>query len=66
MQISEKYARYIGRHSLKFGGVIIRSVGTRNNPQIPDMTYSSLADLLANKPARCGKPGIRDIQRTHV
>jgi len=52
MQISEKYARYIGRHSLKFGGDYHRSVGTRNNPQIPDMTYSSLADLLANKPSQ--------------
>jgi outer membrane receptor protein involved in Fe transport len=52
MQITEKYARYIGRHSLKFGGDYHRSVGTRNNPQIPDMTYSSLSDLLANKPSQ--------------
>jgi outer membrane receptor protein involved in Fe transport len=52
MQISEKYARYIGRHSLKFGGDYHRSVGTRNNPQIPDITYSSLPDLLANKPSQ--------------
>ena len=51
-QIEEKYARYVGRHSLKIGGDYRRSIGTRNNPQIPDYLYSSLADLLANRPSQ--------------
>jgi len=51
-QIDQKYARYIGRHSLKGGGDFRRSVGTRNNPQIPDFLYSSLSDLLANRPSQ--------------
>ena len=49
-QIDEKYARYAGHHSLKFGADYRKSVGTRNNPQIPDFFYGSLNDLLANNP----------------
>jgi outer membrane receptor protein involved in Fe transport len=51
-QFGEKYARYIGHHSLKFGGDYHRSVGTRNNPQIPDFYYSSFAAMLANEPSQ--------------
>ncbi len=51
-QISEKYARYIGRHSLKFGADYHRSTGTRNNPQIPDFLYSSLDAMLNNQPSQ--------------
>lgn len=51
MQLEEKYARYIGRHALKFGGNFFRSVGTRNNPEIPGFFYASLADMLANRPS---------------
>ena len=51
-QFSEKYARYVGHHSLKFGGDYHRSVGTRNNPQIPDFYYSSFSALLANQPSQ--------------
>jgi hypothetical protein len=51
-QIEQKYARYVGRHSLKFGGDYRKSIGTRNNPQIPDFFYSSLNDLLSNSPSQ--------------
>ena len=51
-QIGEKYARVIGHHSLKFGGDYHRSIGTRNNPQIPDFFYSSFSALLANEPSQ--------------
>jgi len=52
LQVTEKYARYIGHHSLKFGGDYHRSTGTRNNPQIPDFSYSSLDALLRNEPTQ--------------
>ena len=51
-QIEEKFARYVGKHAFKIGGDYRRSVGTRNNPQIPDYLYSGLADLLANRPSQ--------------
>lgn len=51
LQIEEKYARFIGRHSLKFGGGYFRSTGTRNNPEIPGFFYSSLDALLTNTPS---------------
>ena len=51
-QIEEKFARFVGRHSLKFGGDYRRSTGTRNNPQIPDFLYSSLTDMLNNHPSQ--------------
>jgi hypothetical protein len=51
-QIGEKYARLVGRHSLKFGGDYHRSIGTRNNPQIPDFFYASLSAMLANQPSQ--------------
>jgi outer membrane receptor protein involved in Fe transport len=51
LQITEKYARYIGHHSLKFGGDIHHSTGTRNNPQIPDFQYSSFDAMLRNEPS---------------
>jgi outer membrane receptor protein involved in Fe transport len=51
MQLEEKFARYVGRHALKFGGNFFRSVGTRNNPEIPGFFYASFADMLANRPS---------------
>jgi outer membrane receptor protein involved in Fe transport len=51
MQLEEKYALYIGAHSLKFGGNFLHSSGTRNNPEIPSFFYASLADMLVNKPS---------------
>jgi outer membrane receptor protein involved in Fe transport len=50
-QVEEKYARYVGKHALKFGGNFVRSVGTRNNPEIPSFFYASLADMLVNRPS---------------
>ena len=51
MQIEQKYARYLGRHSLKFGGGYFRSTGTRNNPEIPGFFYSSFDAMLSNTPS---------------
>lgn len=51
-EFSEKYARYFGNHSIKVGGDYRRSVGTRNNPQIPDFFYQSFDALLANTPSQ--------------
>ena len=51
-QLSEKYARYMGHHSLKFGADYHRSIGTRNNPQIPDFQYSSFQAMLNNQPSQ--------------
>lgn len=51
-QIEESYARNVGRHSLKFGGDYHESIGTRNNPQIPDFLYSGLDNLLRNMPSQ--------------
>jgi outer membrane receptor protein involved in Fe transport len=50
-EFGEKYARYIGSHSLKFGGHYRRITGTRNNPEIPNFYYSSLDAMLANQPS---------------
>ena len=51
LQLEEKYARFIGSHSLKFGFGYFRSTGTRNNPEIPGFFYGSFADMLSNKPS---------------
>ena len=51
LQIEQKYARYLGRHSLKFGGGYFRSTGTRNNPEIPGFFYSSFDAMLSNTPS---------------
>ncbi len=51
LQIEEKYARFTGRHSLKFGGGYFRSSGTRNNPEIPGFFYSSFDAMLSNTPS---------------
>ena len=52
-QFGEKFARLVGHHSLKFGADYHRSIGTRNNPQIPDFLYSSLS-CHAGQPAELG------------
>jgi carboxypeptidase family protein/TonB-dependent receptor-like protein len=51
-QLEEKIALTMGRHSLKFGGDFHHSLGTRNNPQIPDFFYASMDDLLSNTPSQ--------------
>jgi outer membrane receptor protein involved in Fe transport len=50
-QISQKIARPVGRHFLKFGGDFHRLTGTRNNPEVPTFTYSGLDNLLNNTPS---------------
>lgn len=50
-EIEQKFAKYIGRHSLKFGGDFHHDAGTRNNPQIPDFFYAGMSDLLSNTPS---------------
>ena len=51
-QLTEKYAKNIGHHAFKFGADYHRSIGTRNNPQIPDFTYSSFQAMLTNEPSQ--------------
>jgi outer membrane receptor protein involved in Fe transport len=51
LQVEEKFARYIGRHSFKFGGSFLHSKGTRNNPEIPGFFYASFDDMLINRPS---------------
>jgi outer membrane receptor protein involved in Fe transport len=51
-ELEQKYARHVGSHSLKIGGDFHHDTGTRNNPQIPDFFYASLADMLNNKPSQ--------------
>lgn len=50
--LEQKYSRYIGAHSLKFGGRFVHNGGGRTNPESPQLTYNSMADLLANTPSR--------------
>jgi outer membrane receptor protein involved in Fe transport len=49
--LEEKYARVVGKHSLKFGGIFMRYNVFRNNPQNPTINYSNKADLLSNTPS---------------
>ena len=39
----------IGRHSLKFGGLVVHRDMARANPEQPDTQFASVADLLADK-----------------
>ncbi len=50
-QIEQKYARYVGNHSFKFGGNYLHMSGTRNNPEIPSFFFSSLEAMLNNEPS---------------
>ena len=49
--LEEKYARFVGKHSVKFGGSFMRFNVFRNNPQNPTINYSNKADLLSNTPS---------------
>src|SRR5262249_1165236 len=64
-QVSQKVARPVGRHFLKFGGDFHRLTGTRNNPEVPTFTYSGpsgLDALLNNTPsAVIAALGNRDV-----
>lgn len=50
--IEQKYSRYAGPHSMKFGGRFVHNGGGRTNPESPQVTYNTMADLLANTPSR--------------
>jgi outer membrane receptor protein involved in Fe transport len=50
--IEQKFSRYTGPHSLKFGGRFVHNGGGRTNPESPAVTYNTMADLLANTPSR--------------
>jgi len=49
--LEEKYARFVGKHSIKFGGSFMRFNVFRNNPQNPTINFSNKADLLSNTPS---------------
>jgi outer membrane receptor protein involved in Fe transport len=49
--LEEKFAKFIGRHSLKFGGIYMHNGVFRTNPQNVTVNYSNKADLLANIPS---------------
>lgn len=42
----------VGRHTLKFGGILLRSSAMRANAETPILTYSSFDDLVQNIPNR--------------
>jgi outer membrane receptor protein involved in Fe transport len=48
--LEEKYARAIGKHNLKFGGIYMQYNVFRTNPQNVTVNYTSRSDLLANIP----------------
>ena len=50
MQIEQKYARYVGNHSLKFGGNFMRLTGSRSNPEVPFFDYANFNSMLRNEP----------------
>ena len=49
--LEEKYAKFVGKHSVKFGASFMRFGVFRNNPQNPTINYSNKADLLSNTPS---------------
>jgi Carboxypeptidase regulatory-like domain/TonB-dependent Receptor Plug Domain/TonB dependent receptor len=50
--LEEKYARHLGRHSLKFGAILTRRASGRVNLEVPQLRYVNKAELLANSPSR--------------
>lgn len=50
--LEEKYARHIGKHSLKFGGILTRRSSGRVNLEVPQLRYANKTELLANTPSR--------------
>ena len=51
-QLGENFALQRGHHALKFGGDYQRTNGSRTNPQVPDVYYTSLQGLLSNTPSQ--------------
>ena len=50
--LEQKYARHMGRHSVKLGGKFVRYTGGRTNPENPSIYFEGKPDLLANIPSR--------------
>ena len=50
--LEQKYARHMGRHSMRLGGKFVRYTGGRTNPENPSIFFEGKADLLANIPSR--------------
>jgi hypothetical protein len=48
--VEHKYARHVGQHSLKFGGIYSRREPGRFDIENPNASYASKADFLANIP----------------
>ena len=46
--LTQNFAKTVGKHSLKFGGMYRYMSGTRVNEESPVYTYETQADLLAN------------------
>lgn len=51
-ELGENFALERGHHSLKFGGDFQHTNGSRTNPQVPDINYTSLDGLLNNQPSQ--------------
>lgn len=49
--LDQKIVYNLGRHSIKFGGLLFREKAGRGNVEIPVLTYANVADLLANIPS---------------
>jgi len=50
--LEEKYALHVGKHSLKFGGILTRRGSGRVNIETPNLQYANTTALLANIPDR--------------
>jgi hypothetical protein len=50
----QKYARHAGKHAWKFGFTLRRDCCRRNNPEAPNVAYSSRADFINNIPNSVG------------
>jgi len=50
--LEQKYAKSIGKHNIKVGGIYMRYNVFRTNPQNPTINYATRTDLLANIPAQ--------------
>ena len=61
----EIVAKHVGRHTIKFGGMIHRAAPGRFNEETPRFRYKKPKDMLANKPQRVqftfGVPRFRGV-----
>ncbi len=42
----------VGRHAIRFGGILSRTLAGRENVEVPELTYADVEDFLANIPSR--------------